>query len=250
MHLLATAFHWLVLVPCIVVLRIASFVLPLQPLRALACYLIGQSVRWNPFITIKVLRRDTPFDRSKHRSLMVMSTHHSDLDPFVFMTVFNVEMAGIINNRRMRALYKKDLEEIPLLGPVVRALNWVAVDFKSKTVEDTSVKPESSMQLKRDVAAALGGAPTDFVVFPEGSRRPEGVIGEFKPFMFQQSQEHSVPILPCTLIGTGRIKPVNSFFGIWPGEIQLIVHPVIYPVAGEEPRAYAERVKSIMKSGY
>jgi 1-acyl-sn-glycerol-3-phosphate acyltransferase len=57
---------------------------------------------------------------------------------------------------------------------------------------------------------------------------PTGDLLPFKNGIFRMIQSAPVPVLPVTLIDTGRILPKKGF-ALHSGEVRIIIHPPIMP---------------------
>ena len=68
------------------------------------------------------------------------------------------------------------------------------------------------------------------VVFPEGSRTPDGKIHRFKKGAYQIADDLSLPVVPLTIDGSYRVLSKNSKL-IRPGKIVLTIHDPIFPQA-------------------
>jgi 1-acyl-sn-glycerol-3-phosphate acyltransferase len=64
------------------------------------------------------------------------------------------------------------------------------------------------------------------VIFPEGSRSPDGLIQPFKKGGFTLAIKSKVPIVPIAISGSREIMPKDSLT-VTPGEIRMLVgHPI------------------------
>ena len=66
------------------------------------------------------------------------------------------------------------------------------------------------VQMMRDCEAALKGGSA-ILIFPEGTRSPDGKIQPFKPGGFQIALRNKVPIIPIALEGTAQAFPRDGF---------------------------------------
>jgi 1-acyl-sn-glycerol-3-phosphate acyltransferase len=64
------------------------------------------------------------------------------------------------------------------------------------------------------------------VIFPEGTRSPDGVLQDFKAGGFKIALKAGVPIVPVTIIGTARVLKRDSLV-FHAGEIAVIIDPPI-----------------------
>lgn len=150
------------------------------------------------------------------QSCIFMSNHVSNLDPPVLLPVIP---------RRASVLLKKELMAIPILGTAMRMAKFVPVERGSR----------------RDAAKASVLAAADalrsglhMVVFPEGTRSPDGRLQTFKKGPFYLAQETGAPIIPVAISGTEHMMRKGSAW-ITPGLARIAMLPPI------DPAGYATR---------
>lgn len=69
------------------------------------------------------------------------------------------------------------------------------------------------------------GAPVLF--FPEGTRSKDKRMAPFKKGAFSVAVKTGVPVVPITLIGTGDVMPSGREGEMYPGNVKIIVHPML-----------------------
>ncbi|KAE8700436.1 Cyclic nucleotide gated channel 5 isoform 1 [Hibiscus syriacus] len=79
--------------------------------------------------------------------------------------------------------------------------------------------------LKRCMDLIRNGASVFF--FPEGTRSKEGKLGDFKKGAFSVAAKTGAPVIPITLIGTGRIMPAGMEGVVNSGSVKVIIHKPI-----------------------
>jgi 1-acyl-sn-glycerol-3-phosphate acyltransferase len=126
------------------------------------------------------------------RSCIFMSNHVSNLDPPVVLPL----LPG-----RSSVLLKKQLMSIPILGRAMRMAKFVPVERGHR----------------RDAAQASVVAAADalrsglhILVYPEGTRSPDGRLSTFKKGPFFLAQETQAPIVPIALSGTQTMMRKGS----------------------------------------
>ena len=81
------------------------------------------------------------------------------------------------------------------------------------------------------------------LVFPEGTRSPDGWTRRFRAGAAYLAVHHGVPVVPIALVGSFAAMPRGQG---WPSPGRPLVRvrfgPPVHPEAGEEPRAFAIRV--------
>jgi 1-acyl-sn-glycerol-3-phosphate acyltransferase len=150
------------------------------------------------------------------RSCIFMSNHVSNLDPPVTIPL----LPG-----RSSVLLKKELMNIPILGRAMRMAKFVPVERGSR----------------RDTAQATVAAAGDalrsglhILVYPEGTRSPDGRLSTFKKGPFFLALETKAPIIPVVVSGTQTMMRKGSS-AITPGLARVQLLPPI------EPADYATR---------
>lgn len=63
--------------------------------------------------------------------------------------------------------------------------------------------------------------------FPEGTRSKDGKMHAFKKGAFSVAAKAGVPIIPITLLGTGDLMPNTCEYLLYPGKVDVIIHPPV-----------------------
>ena len=111
------------------------------------------------------------------------------------------------------------LRRIPFVGAACAAAGFIFVDRSGKGLRETLAAAEKI--LTRGMS---------LVVFPEGSRTPDGQLHRFKKGAYQIADDLSLPVVPMTIDGSYRVLPKSSKI-IRPGKITLTIHEPVYPGA-------------------
>lgn len=69
--------------------------------------------------------------------------------------------------------------------------------------------------------------------FPEGTRSTSGRIAAFKKGAFSVAAKAKVPVVPITIVGTGRMMPNKQEYRLFPGKAHIIIHPRIDPSSAD-----------------
>jgi 1-acyl-sn-glycerol-3-phosphate acyltransferase len=64
------------------------------------------------------------------------------------------------------------------------------------------------------------------IIFPEGTRSPDGRIGDFKKGGFMIALDMGLPILPVSISGSRHVLP-NKTLKLLPGKIGIQIHKPI-----------------------
>ncbi len=97
-------------------------------------------------------------------------------------------------------MYKRELEKIPFLGWCLRLSPFIAI-----TRED----PRNAMESIEIAAESIrkGGS---VIIFPEGTRSENGVLGEFRRGAVSIALRSGKPIAPIAIMGTHLILPKKA----------------------------------------
>ena len=108
-------------------------------------------------------------------------------------------------------IYKRELEKIPVFGWLLKYSPFIAIDRGDPRNAKASI----------DTALATLGKNGSLIIFPEGTRSEDGVLGTFKRGAFMLASRSAKPIVPVTVIGSYRIMPARTF-RIQGGNIKVI----------------------------
>ena len=131
--------------------------------------------------------------------LLVLSTHQSHLDPLLL---------GLATDRRLSSLARSSLYTFKPFGFIITALDAVPIDRNASAVKAMKLVIE---RLKRGAAV---------IVFPEGTRTPDGQVGELKPGFALLAKKAEVPIVPVAIVGAFECWPRSRMFPR-PGRVRL-----------------------------
>jgi 1-acyl-sn-glycerol-3-phosphate acyltransferase len=156
------------------------------------------------------------------RPCIFMANHASNLDPPILLPLIPGHTS---------ILMKSSLMRIPILGTAMRMGKFVPVD--------RGTSPEGG---RRSVIAAASAIRSGLhlLVFPEGTRSPDGHLASFKKGPFFLAERTGAPIIPVAIAGTQCLMPKDSA-AIHPGTVQVTYLPLI------EPRDYPTRA-ALMKA--
>ena len=159
------------------------------------------------------------------RSCIFMSNHVSNLDPPVELPL----LPG-----RCSVLLKKELMSVPILGRAMRMAKFVPVDRGHR--RDTA-------QASVEAAADALRSGLHILVYPEGTRSPDGRLSTFKKGPFFLAKETQAPIIPIALSGTQAMMRKGSD-AISPGVARLQLLAPIEPSQYETREALMLAVRS------
>lgn len=145
---------------------------------------------WIVRIYLKVFRGLTIYGLEnfpQRGPVVVAGNHVSNFDPPVL---------AVSLNRPCRFLAKKELFQNGFLGGVLRALGAFPIDRGKADLE----------AIKTSIKVLKDGDP--LMVFPEGTRRKPGQLGEAQPGIVNIAIKGQASIVPCALTNTHGGRPV------------------------------------------
>lgn len=100
-------------------------------------------------------------------------------------------------------------------------------------------------------STSLPSRGLSLIVFPEGTRSRDGLVGPFKAGSFFPAVQTGIPIVPLSVVGSRHVMRKGELT-TKPGDVRLIVHAPIVTPADTEPtpdvmRALATRVREIVR---
>ena len=110
--------------------------------------------------------------------------------------------------RRIAILLKESLFKWPIVGQAFRLARFIPVNRKEREAALDS--------LEKAIEALKAGQ--SFLVYPEGTRSPDGRLQEFKKGAVVMAIKAGVPIVPIACSGAHRVMQKRSLM-IRPGEI-------------------------------
>ena len=130
----------------------------------------------------------------------------------------NADAPAIVGSmpRRIAILGKKSLFAIPIVGTAFRLAQFVPVD---------RARPERAAA-SIDLAAAKMRQGVSFLIYPEGTRSPDGRLLPFRRGAFVLAIKAGVPVVPVACSGAHRVLAKNSF-RIRPGKVVVRFCPPI-----------------------
>lgn len=158
------------------------------------------------FIPIHVHGRE---NIKKGQSYVVAANHQSYWDAFLMYGFLGV---------KFKWLMKKELGKIPFVGWACRMAGHILIDRSSRVSSMESIRKAES-KLKNGMSV---------VIFPEGTRTPDGKMARFKRGAFLISQELNLPILPVTIDGNYDVMSRHAWNVTW-HPVHMTIHEPIMP---------------------
>ncbi len=175
-------------------------------------------------VTVNGLERLDP-----SRSYVFAANHQSLFDiPIVFSSLpFQV-----------RIISKESLAKIPFMGWHLLRAGHVLVDRSN---------PGAGVVKKM---ARLVAAGHSLIVFPEGTRSLDGVVGRFKGGSFVIAVQSALPVVPITITSSRHVM-LKGQVTVHPGRVTLTIHEPIETkdLSRDAVRDLADRVRAIVAGG-
>ena len=137
------------------------------------------------------------------RGLVFMPNHQSNCDGPALFSILPPVLV----------LAKKEFFRVPVLGRAMVLRGFIPVDRGNR---------EQAIQAVERAAQSLK-AGNSFLVFPEGTRSPDGRLQPFKKGVFMMAIKAGAPIVPVTVSGSSKIMGKGNL-AIHPGEMRITVH--------------------------
>ncbi|MEO6213511.1 MAG: lysophospholipid acyltransferase family protein [Vicinamibacterales bacterium] len=163
------------------------------------------------------------------RSYVLAANHQSIYDiPIVFASI----------PAQLRIVAKESLGRIPFMGWHLHRAGHLLVDRRN---------PGAGIVTKM---ARLVREGSSLIVFPEGTRSVDGVVGRFKKGSFAVAVNARLPVVPVTITGSHQVMKKGRLM-VCPGVVQLVVHATIptEEIARDQVVALADRVRAVVRGG-
>jgi 1-acyl-sn-glycerol-3-phosphate acyltransferase len=141
------------------------------------------------------------------RTCLFAANHTSNADP--------PAIVGAIP-RRIAILAKKSVFAIPIVGTAFRLAQFVPVDRAHPEQAAASIELAAE-EMKKGVS---------FLIYPEGTRSPDGRLLPFRRGAFVLAIKAGVAVVPVACSGAHRVVPKKSY-RIRPGEVVVRFCPAI-----------------------
>jgi len=163
----------------------------------------------------------------KEGGYMIVANHQSSLDAAVIM--------GFVTQRGYYVI-KKEIEKIPLFNLMGKVLG-ISIDRKSPQ--------QAAGVLKRIILLLKSGEV--IVLFPEGTRSPDGMMGEIKKGSLRISMLSKVPVVPVAISGTKDVNPRGSMY-IHRKPVSAVILPAVDPSNFAKEEDFIAEIKKRIES--
>lgn len=131
---------------------------------------------------------------------LVLINHQSFLDP---------PLVGLALQRPVSYLARDSLFRVPVIGWILRNTYVMAINRDAASTAS--------------IRTALQRMNNGFLVglFPEGTRSPDGTVGEFKPGFISLIRRAKVPVYPVGIAGAHEAMPRGGV-RFWPQKVRVV----------------------------
>jgi 1-acyl-sn-glycerol-3-phosphate acyltransferase len=137
------------------------------------------------------------------RAVVFMPNHQSNIDP----------PAVVVLLPPVLVLGKREFFRVPVLGRAMRLRGFVPIERQDR---------ERAIEAVEQAVGSLKGGHS-FLVFPEGTRSPDGRLQALKKGAFMMALKAGAPIVPISISGASRVMHKGKF-AIHPGRVRITVH--------------------------
>jgi 1-acyl-sn-glycerol-3-phosphate acyltransferase len=235
-------FHWwrtvFFLIPAIsvytIVLGTLSILSSFVDRKGHAAHWCARAWSWLILSTTGVDVRVTGLDRVKRGETYVFVSNHQ--------SIYDIPVIFASLPFQLRIIAKESLGRFPFLGWHLMRAGHLLVDRSN---------PDRTGILNR--WRRLVADRVSLVIFPEGTRSPDGEVGRFKAGSFLLALEAGLTIVPLSVSGTIHVMKKNRLMTC-PGQVTLELHEPIPTPRIESPgtadaRQLAARIEEIIRAG-
>jgi 1-acyl-sn-glycerol-3-phosphate acyltransferase len=170
--------------------------------------------------------------RVLHRERMLQTgpvilamNHQSFLDP---------PLAGINCDRAIYFLARRSLLDSPALGWLLPKLSVIPVD--QEAIDRSALK--TLIRVIKEGNAAL--------VFPEGSRTPDGTLQPAQPGVGLVIAKTRAPVVPMRIFGAFDAWPIGGKLRLWRSITVVIGHPIYFSDTELDSKNYQQLSQRVM----
>ena len=162
------------------------------------------------------------------KSYILVSNHQSSFDIFALLGYLPLQF---------RWIAKAELFRIPFLGWAMHRTGYISIERDSPKKAYRSML-QAAEAVKRGVSV---------LIFPEGTRSPDGHLQSFKKGLFLIALKSQAPILPITIQGTAKILQKGDW-RTYPGQVRITIDPSIETagIPTEKEEELSRRVRSTL----
>ena len=181
----------------------------------------GSLYTWlNPFLKVKIEGREK---LEKGRSYVYCPNHNSMMDIVILYRLF----------LHFKWVSKTEIMKVPFLGWNMKLNGYLGIDRKS---------PKSQIRMMKDAEALLKRG-SSIMIFPEGTRSKDGVLGKFRDGAFLLSEKTNSPVVPIAISGSRDVFSDGTirYHRVYPMTISIL--DPVEPEEAENPKAMGRIVR-------
>jgi 1-acyl-sn-glycerol-3-phosphate acyltransferase len=167
------------------------------------------------------------------KTYIYASNHTSQFDiPIIYSAI----------DSKVAIIYKKELEKVPFFGWMLHFSYFISIDRS-----DSRKAMESVIEALRLIKDGVG-----IIIYPEGTRSPDGKVQDFKRGAFIIAAKSGQPVIPVTIAGSNEIMPKDTLF-FKSSKVCVVFHPeVIFPqnMSKQEEAEKIEEIRQTVISGF
>jgi 1-acyl-sn-glycerol-3-phosphate acyltransferase len=212
-----------------IALLIWALTAPFDPRRRLlhrfTCFWASLYTWFNPAWPVEIVGREKIRPEATY---VMVANHQSLLDILVLFRIFaHFKWVSKIENFR-----------VPFIGWNMSLNRYIKLKRGDR---------ESVVRMMKECLETLGRG-NSIMMFPEGTRSPDGRLRAFKPGAFELARSARTPILPIVLDGTANALPKHGFVLQGRHQIRITILDEIPPdaFAGISVEELTERVRSLI----
>ncbi len=160
----------------------------------------------------------------RDRPVIFACNHASQMDILALYIALPVQFRFVV---------KEELFKVPVLGIAMRSAGYVPINRSGGKAAIKSLQ-EAAKRIREGASV---------VIFPEGTRSPDGRLGQFKPGGFLLASKSRCPIVPVAIKGSHYVLPKGSFV-CRPGLISIQVGKPVVTVKDDKPVKRDELMKN------
>lgn len=151
---------------------------------------------------------------------------------------FDIPLIMAYVGRPVGFIAKDSMEKFPFINKWMAYIHCVSIKRGSPR--------EAAAAINRGIANLKAGH--SMVIFPEGTRSPDGALQEFKPGALKLATKAGVPIVPVAISGSINLMRKGSWI-IRPADVTLTVGEPILPEYYEsnETNSLSEQIKTTIE---
>ncbi len=157
-----------------------------------------------------------------------MCNHQSALDIYALLSALPVST---------RWIAKRQLFSIPFFGWAIKRAGYISIDREN---------PREALKAINEAAQKIRQG-MNILIFPEGTRSPDGALLPFKKGVFSLAVRAGIPVIPVGIKGTCDLQPKGSSLPKKKGLIYIHIGEPI-PVGEDTPSGKAKTMADVRSS--